>query len=152
DVDRRQVAGEQIIGKRLTDIARLTNGQGYLVTDEQAYELLWAKLGADRQIDIAERVKVSPYPVSVSVSADGQRVAVASLWSRQLTLLRFEGGESPKLATEHVIDLPFAPRKTLWLEKEQRLIVADGFGGSLGVVDPHQGKFLFERKFPGHNV
>lgn len=151
DVASRKVAGEQIVGKRLSDVVRLPAEREFLVTDEGAHELLRVKLNG-ATVEVVERLKLSPYPVSVTVSGDGATAAVASLWPRQLTLVALPTQSSPTLRPTHVIDLSFAPRKTLWLEKERRLLVADSFGGVLGVVDPAAGQLVLERKFPGHNI
>jgi len=151
DLAAQKVVAEQIIGKRLSDIVRLSENRSFLVTDEAAHELVRVKVDGS-QVEVVDRLKLSPYPVSVTVCADRQTAAVASLWPRQLTLVALPSDDSPTLRATHVIDLSFAPRKTLWLAREQRLLVADSFGGSLAVIDPTQGKLLFERKFPGHNI
>jgi YVTN family beta-propeller protein len=160
DVASRKVVGEQIIGQRLSDVAALPHGRGFLATDEGAHELVLLRFKSAESgesskevpFEVLQRLKVSPYPVSVVVDPAQQRVAVASLWSRQLTLVELPDEAGQPLRATLVLDLPFAPRKTLWLSGEERLLVADGFAGTLGVVDPAAGKLLFERKFPGHNI
>ena len=151
DVAGQKVVGEQTIGKRLSDVVRLPDEQGFLATDERGNELIWVQL-ASGKFDVRQRLKVSPYPVALSLSAVQGKAAIASLWPRQLTLVALPTKDQPQLRTTHVLDLNFAPRKSLWLEQEQRLIVADGFGGAIAVVDPGEGKLLFERRFPGHNI
>lgn len=151
DVEARKVIGEQIVGKRLSDVTRLSDGSGFLVTDEKAHELIWIRV-VDDQVEVRERLQVSPYPVSVTLDAEQGRAAVASLWPRQVTLVALSPEAPRRMQTTHVLDLSFAPRMSLWLANEQRLLVADGFGGTIAVVDPAAGKLLFERTFPGHNI
>ena len=71
---------------RLTAVAIAATVPGHdwvLATDEAAGELIAVACG--KQLEVAWRVPVSGYPVSVAVSADGRRAVVASLWSRRLT-------------------------------------------------------------------
>ena len=73
------------------------------------------------------------------------------LWSRRVTLFESEPNAG-QLKRQAVLDLPFAPRKMLWLEEPNRLIAADSFGGRLAVIDPDAARIVSLKKVAGHNI
>ena len=95
----------------------------------------------DRQVRVVDRIKVSPDPVRLVVSADGLHCTVASRWSRRLTFvgLATTGTErsSSALSIIGTLDLPFCPRELALVAAADgsKLIVADAFGGRLAVID-----------------
>jgi YVTN family beta-propeller protein len=134
------------VGRQLADLAA-TAGGPLLAVDAGAGELIvLRRQGA--VVEPAARVKVSPTPVSVAVAPDGGRCSVASLWSRQLTLVAL-APEPPHAV--RTIDLPFAPRRQLPLPGD-RLLVADAFGGRLAVVNVRRGEVESVRSLPAHNI
>ena len=150
DLERRKTTREVDLGERLSDMVAVPDGR-LLATDETAHQLLVLSADGTRWV-VDERLPVAPYPVSVVASGDGRRCFVASLWSRRLTIVdlgRNTGGEPRITAT---LDLPFAPRKQLLVCGDTKLIVANSFGGQLGIVDTDTGKLDTVRKFPAHNI
>jgi DNA-binding beta-propeller fold protein YncE len=150
NVAERKLVGETRLGEMLSDLAALPDGR-LLAVDEQAHQLLTIEVEGDKP-RVVRRTAVAKYPVGVAVSQDGRRCYVTSLWSRRLTILQPAGQADQPDHVLHVLDLPFAPRCVLPLEDRRKLIVADGFGGRLGVVDPALGKLLLVHDFPGHNI
>src|SRR5262249_26419815 len=135
------------LGQRIVDLALVPRTSRLLAVDEHAHELL--VLEADgQQLNIVQRLAVSPYPVSIQVSTDGSLITIASLWSRRLTFI--EPGSTAKVT--HVLDFPFAPRMQSYLPAANRLLVADAFGGRLALVDPQKREITGIREFPGHNI
>ncbi len=154
DTRSREVVGEVAIGQRLVDIVDLRDGRTLLTVDESRHEL--TVVNRDRgELKVVERIPVAHSPVSAVVSDNGRRVSVASLWSRRVTLFsvqRPSDSEVAKLTIDAVIDLPFAPRKQ-WISADgQRVVVADAFGGSFGVIDVSQEKLVAVRTIEGHNL
>ena len=147
DLEAKRVVAEHPLGRRLSDLQPIPGSDRLLATDEAAHELLLLACRGS-QVEVVQRLAISPYPVSICVAADGRQATIASLWSQRLSLV--EIGE--KLALHETVDLPFAPRSQLLLAGRNRLIVADGFGGQLALVDPAAGKLLGTRQFPGHNI
>lgn len=153
DAAELKVLAEQPVGQRLTDLAILQNGKCLVAIDEAAHQLILLN-PMPAGVKVLKRLNVAKSPVGLAINSQGTRCAVASLWSWRVTL--FESVSTKK--TEHslqkqaVIDLPFAPRKMLWLKKEHRLIVADAFGGRLAVIDPIAAKLLFVKTLAGHNI
>lgn len=146
-----KVLAETPIGEKLSDLQVFSGGKLLAAVDEAAHQVLVLEPKPDG-VKVLRRIDVAKSPVSLAVDTQGGRIAVASLWSRRLTLFEAMGESLGFLEQTSVIDLPFAPRKMLWLKKGDRLIVADSFGGRLGVVDPAPGKLLFVKTFPGHNI
>jgi cytochrome c peroxidase len=147
DLASASVVREDRVGKQLSDCQPLVQ-ESFVATDEAAHEVLLLSLAA-QDAKVAARQRVSPYPVSVRVSSDGRRAAVASLWSRRLTLLRI-GPAS--LAIEREVDLPFAPRQQMILPGDKQAIVFDSYGGRFAVVELATGNIVLQRDFPGHAV
>jgi YVTN family beta-propeller protein len=138
---------EAAVGRRLADLAAAPDGR-LLAVDEGADELLL--LGRKGPtLEVTGRVKVAPVPVSVQPDPDGTRCFVASLWSRQLTVVEL-AVDRPRAVRR--IDLPFAPRKQLLLPEEGKLVVADSFGGRLALVDVRRGAVESVRSLPAHNI
>jgi YVTN family beta-propeller protein len=161
DTGSLQVVAEIVLGRRLSDLVLLRDGRHALATDEEAHKLLLLRWSdAPPSLRVVARLDVSPYPVTVRVDADGRRCYVASLWSRRLTIVDLATAVAasdasdetvPTLRTARVIDLPFAPRLQLQV-RDDRLLVADSFGGRLAVVDTAQHRVLHIRKLPAHNI
>jgi YVTN family beta-propeller protein len=156
DTSIPKAVAEVHVGKRIADLAGTPDGRHLFAVDEEAHELVVLRC-REANLDILHRVQVSPTPVSVQVAPDGTRCSVASLWSRQLTILDLmplqetaEQGQPPRaLKTIH---LPFAPRRQLLFHDGTKLVVADSFGGQLAVVDVRRCAVDSVRSLPGHNI
>jgi YVTN family beta-propeller protein len=147
DVAAGRTIGEVRVGGRLSDLAATPDGTRLLAVDEAGGELaILGRAGSDLKPE--RRVKVSPTPVGVRVSADGRRAAVASLWSRQLSLVDL----APEPRVTRTIDLPFAPWSLLLVSDGKKAIVADAFGGRLAVVDPAGGTVESVRSLPASSI
>jgi YVTN family beta-propeller protein len=148
DLAARQVVAEHAIGRRLADLAPVPGTSRFLAADEAAHELI--VLDADgSQLKVLQRLRVSPYPVSILIQCDGKQATVASLWSQRLTFVSFDGAGSWGTAT--TVDLAFAPRCQVRLPGSQ-LLVADSFGGNLAVIEPSTHGIAAQIKLPAHNV
>lgn len=151
DLQQQVLVGESKAGGQIADLIKLPGDRRYLAVDEQQHELiLLTRDGCN--VRVAQRVAVEPYPVSVVCSGDGRSCVVASLWSRRLTFVDIPTNASENLKVVGRLDLPFAPRCQLLVRGDTRLLVADSFGGRLGIVDPAERRFLFEQEIPGHNI
>jgi YVTN family beta-propeller protein len=150
DAETRQVLTEVAVGGTLSDLAGTADGSFLYATDEARHRLAILTV-TDQGPVVRARLDVAPYPVQVRASADGRRVYVASLWSRRLTCLDLDDeGTNPK--SSRVVDLPFAPRCLLVLEGAGKLVVADAFGGFLGVVDVASWSLDSVRTLKAHNI
>ena len=153
------------VGERLSSIAADPHGRWLYVTDDQRHELIVLEiLGATLQIK--ERIRVSPYPASVAVSTEGALLAIASLWSRKVTVLAVndDGSSLKELAT---ITLPFNPRLQAFFSNvgdgampplsaarrlEDYAVVADAFGGNVAVIRARKPALVAVHQVDGHHI
>ncbi|MDA2937347.1 hypothetical protein MYX75_03675 [Acidobacteria bacterium AH-259-A15] len=156
ETDALEVRAEIKIGKTLADLAHIPRaGAGeerLLVVDEEAHELLVLALSGPNSsnIEVLHRLAVSRYPVSVTVSDDGARCFVASLWSKRLDLIDLRDSSQPRSIGS--LELPFAPREQVVIPSRSRLVVADSFGGHLAIVDLSRGEIERVLDLRAHNI
>jgi YVTN family beta-propeller protein len=146
DTSSRAVLSEIRVGQRLSDLILTPGADRVLVTDEAAGELVVLSRQADTLREV-RRFTTGLSPVSVSVRADGRQAAVACLWPRQLMLFDLTGDNA---TAPTVVDLPFAPRAQLAIDN--KLVVADSFGGQLALVDLQRQQVDSVRSLPIHNI
>jgi YVTN family beta-propeller protein len=147
DTKAARTVAEVDVGRKLVDLAAMPDGKHLVAVDESTDELVFLQR-KESALETVKRLRVGAAPVSVQVTPDGKRCAVAALWSRRLDIVSL--GKEPKVVK--TIDLPFAPCKQLLVGDGKKLIVADGFGGRLGVVDMGRGALESVRWLPGHNI
>ncbi|MCI0376786.1 MAG: c-type cytochrome [Gemmataceae bacterium] len=151
DTERLHTVREAKFGRRLADMTATHDGSKIAVVNEDTGEfVLLARQGLElRELS---RVPVGTSPVSVRLSADGQWAVVASLWPRRLAFV--DMAAVAKMADAKAVshlDLPFAPRRLLFVNNS-KLLVADSFGGKLAVVDVPGKKVDSLRDLPAHNI
>ncbi len=157
DTSTSRPAAEVQVGRKLADLAGTPDERHLLAVDEEANQLLLLERQGTA-LEPVERIAVSPEPVRVRLSRDGARWFVTSLWSRQVTLGELtsaagaEAAARPKLRVTKTISLAFAPREQLLVQDDSKLIVADSFGGQVGVVDVRSGDVESVRTLPAHNI
>ena len=151
DLDLLEVSSEKKIGQRLGDLE--STGAGILVTDSTAGCLLSLAFN-DGKLEAAAIVPIIGSPRDIAISQSGKNCAVASPWSRQVTLVALENGADgrtlPRKAAE--VRLPFAPGLQTFCRNDTLLVVADAFGGQLALVDPQNGKLLGTRVLEAHGI
>lgn len=155
DLEAGRVRAEVEVGRRLSDVAGGPDGSFLLATDPADHQLVILERMGDSWRAVS-RLAVASYPERVRLTSDGRTGVVASLWSRRLTLVELErdaGQDVPMRArVSSVLELPFSPRNLLVLEPEQKVLVADAFGGGLAVVDLRLGRLESVRTLPAHNI
>jgi cytochrome c peroxidase/DNA-binding beta-propeller fold protein YncE len=148
DTQLQKTIAETDVGESLADLALLTDNTHLLAVDESAHQLVVLKRKAD-VLHVVRRLQVSPYPVSMVVSKNDEYCCIASLWSRRLSIIDLSAINAPRIVS--VIDLPFAPRKQI-LVSDTTLIVADSFGGALGIIDVKSGRLKHLQQIEAHNI
>ena len=155
DTATRRVLAEHDVGRGLSDLAILPGGRHLLAVDRATNEVL-AIADRDRSIRVVDRMKVSPDPVHVVITADGSSCVVCSLWSRRLTFInvakRVTPDEHPALTIGGSLDLPFCPRRMAMARDGSSVVAADAFGGRLAVVDVRRRAINSVRTLPAHNI
>jgi YVTN family beta-propeller protein len=149
DTTSMQVVREVQVAQRLVDLRPIPGREEFAVLDDAAHELLVIRPGDDG-FQVIGRTAVSPAPVRLAVHPDGSPGAVAALWSRTVSLVRFAADGAPHV--EHVIRLAFRPRELLFLPQQHRLLAADAFAGRLALIDVDARHVVHEQQLAGHNV
>lgn len=149
DPEERQVVHEHEVRGRLADLKTVPGKPNALwAVDETSHAIIGLRYESGKLIE-TRRYQVAKYPVTLSVSEDGRLGSVASLWSRRLTV--FSIGEGLRLQHLKTIDLPFAPRLQLFINRHW-LLAADSFGGRLGLVNLSNLELAAIRTIEGHNI
>ena len=141
------IGGLAVVGGRL------------LVLDDQANQVIVVESSesivsppAQRELCVVGSLDVPSKPVEICVSPNGRMVAVASLWAHAITLAEVGiANGSQNIRDTGRIELPFAPRKMLFLN-DDRLVVTDAYGGTLFVLDIASRKVVHRREINGHNI
>ncbi len=160
DVASRRVIREIKIGVRLSDLKVVVGGRFLLAVDESSHQLLvLIRLQSDLQV--IQKLDLAKYPVTLAVAADDSCCTIASLWSRQISVIDLTPLRTASAVTElparplavtHLVSLPFAPRAQKLLSDGRRLVVADAFAGRLAVLETKTGRVVSMRELPGHNI
>jgi YVTN family beta-propeller protein len=154
DAASRAVVAEHEIGRGLADFALLNDGRRLLVVDQTSNELILIEYH-DRIVRVLDRLAISPDPIRLELLADDAACAVASRWSRSLTFVSLKdrtASDQSKLTLLGHLDLPFCPREIVRAPDGSKLVVADGFGGHLAVVDSARRVVERLRTIPAHNI
>ena len=136
-----KVLSELSVGERLSAIAKSSDNR-LLVTDESRGECVTLNYESET-LKVESRLSVAPHPVEIATAKSGDWFVVSSLWPRQLTVVSLAAGQPP--AVQATIKLPFSPRNLLVLDDDRRIVVADAFGGQIGLV-----KFDIAARFPAN--
>ncbi len=150
DTKTQTVVREWKVARSLSSLAVFQSQ--LLVTDDVRHSIICLQpemSDGTMELKRVVEVPVAQYPVDLAVSDDQTTVAVSSLWSHRLTLLKPDSKTT--LAVTSTVDLPFAPRRVLFLS-DQMLAVADAFGGRLQIVDAKSGASIRDRQVFGHNI
>ena len=143
----RQVIAEWKVAESLSGLASWSGS--LLLLDDHSHRLISVtEHPSSSNLETILSIDMPPYPVDIAVAEDESVVAVSSLWSRTVTLL---DGEHGGLRARQNIDLPFAPRMMMFLPDE-KLVVADSFGGHLLIIDARSGGILKQHDVYGHNI
>ena len=145
-------------GERLDWLTPLgtKNSRMLLAVDSSTHSLIvLEKRDSDSEpLRVIKRMSMSHSPVFVTTTDDGTQVFVSSLWSRRVTSVVCKGDPvDPK--SWHIdwqTNLSYAPRVLRVVSNPLQLLVADAFGGNLGIVNPTDGTFLHTRQIPGHQL
>lgn len=151
DVARGEIKQEFVVGKQLRGVVRFGRDE-LLAIDDKTHELIQLRYANSNLVEL-ERFSAPAFPVSLSVfkNNDQMQVAVASLWSRQVTVWTMRAAESKPLQSRlkqtKTIDLPFEPRHLLAVDYRWpgrslpavTLTVTDAFGGQVAHINPWKG-------------
>jgi cytochrome c peroxidase len=129
DFPSRQVTEEITIGERLTALVSHGTSGWLLATDDKLHELIVLQRIGNTLV-VQNRLAVSPFPVSIAISPSGNRISIASLWSRKITVLTIHSSKSPSdksLRRITEIPLAFNPHDHGFMASEDYITVKDAF-------------------------
>lgn len=155
DLESTQVGAEWKIGTRLVDITVLDSDPSVdeLLVIDEAQHCLWRIRVRDNLAELVDSTPVARHPVRLTLSPDKSKLAVASLWSRRVSVFDVRGAAGNRsIHPSFMKDLPFAPRGTTFVANGASLLVADAFGGNLVVLDPTTGETIAEHALPAQNL
>jgi mono/diheme cytochrome c family protein len=154
DVAASRTVAEHDVSRGLADLVALKEPGRLLAADQGSNELLLLDCH-DLEVQVLDRLKVSPDPVRLAVLGDGASCAVASRRSRRLTFVSIAKGPMGRAAAVAAtvgLDLPFCPGELVSSGNGSKLVVADAFGGGLAVIDCQRRAIESVRTIPGHNI
>jgi YVTN family beta-propeller protein len=150
DAQERVVASETRVGKRLADLVVLPSHQFLFAVDEEAGDIIALTYESNVVREFARR-RVGLSPVSVRVTDDGTQAVVACLWPRRVVLVPLSKTGFDNAAPTP-IDVPFAPRRQTLVPGENKVLIADAFGGRMAVIDLASRSLLGVRQFGVQNI
>ena len=152
NIPQREVIFEIDVGLGVSDLRTIPGGPYLVATDEEASELILLETnGRAGQLIVRRRVPTPHSPVGVEVAKSGAFMTVTSLWSRRVSLFRFDP-DRRTLRRECVADLPFPPRLQWMDDAGERLVVCDSFADKVAILSLPDLRLLGTRRLPGHNV
>jgi len=150
---RITVLSETPVGRKLSALVQVPNTDFLLGADSKANELIVLRFKGDAPQRITAAA-VAEDPENIAVAADGKLAAVASLWSRRLTLFEIETSSGDAVTLHRIAEIPlsFNPRLMIFLPDQRRLVVAHAFDGKVAVVDTATQQVESYRDLPGSNI
>ncbi|MCA9107808.1 MAG: c-type cytochrome [Planctomycetales bacterium] len=138
------------VGESLSDVEILGESGLLAVVDRATHQLHVLRYQPPR-LEVVRTLDVPHTPVQLAFDANQQQLAVASLWSRRLSLLDWDEASST-LTPRRQVDLEVAPRQMQFVEQGRTLIVADNFGGHLLALNAADGSVRRSRSVPAHKI
>lgn len=138
------------VGRSIADLCVVPGTSRVLAADFDGHEVVLID-ATSSGLRVERRLAVDKYPVDSAFSPSGDECCVASLWSRRLSVIAFGDDNGSPFGRKRVIDLPFAPRRVMFLN-ETTVLVTDAFGGRLVTVDTAAGRVRSVRELPVHNI
>ncbi len=150
DMQNRRVVHETQVAKQLTDLVAIDQ-QRMVAIDRLRHELLLLQASAT-EVSVLQRVSTPRFPIRVAVDRDGGRIIVAGLWSRRLAIYQNTAEDKNPIRRRSTVDLRVAPRELCLLPDGCHLVVADGFSGTLELVDLSTAQSIARRTISGHSI
>lgn len=161
DIASRRVVTEQIVANSISDLFTLTlaphekEEEAWFVLDNSEDAVLHLRPGPD-SFSIVHRFPVASDPVRMKLDSSGTLLAVASRWSRRVTVIPWDSNTDPGAKASHrelgVVDLPFAACMIERLSEPGRFVVSDAFGGEAAILDAAKKEVVSMLCFPANNI
>lgn len=150
DCDSLEVIDEIDVGGQPADILVVKDGKrdAIIVLDTANNQLLVLRRRGDVWT-VSSRVAVADSPVRCIANQAGNRLYVASLWSRAISVFKIEDLRVSPIATTR---LPFEPRELCLSSDGKHLVVASAFSGQVVAIGTENLKPGIFKSIPCHNI
>lgn len=152
DVEQRRVVDGMVIGEGVDGLL-YDRSCNLLVTwhRKDSQVRCWSR--RDQQWISLATIDTPMDPRSVVWQKGANRLWVACGWSRQIACYAVSSvGEQLAAELEGITDCEFCPGKLCLLEDSSRLLVADAFGGTLGILDTSMRLWAGSHDFLGQAI
>lgn len=97
--------------------------------------------------------KLPEHPHRIALSADQQKVAVSSLWSRQVSWVELTSAKDLETTAElKSVKVPFPAGELCWQDGTDQVLVGGAFRGEFAAISTGTGKVIAQKPFAGHNI
>lgn len=157
DPKSRKVLGEWFVpgATQLTEMIVSSDQQSLIVCSQKQNRIWLLRREADNQFSVLESFATAEGPVGLTWRGETE-VMVTCQWSRMVQFVTVDPTaiSGMRLTLRDRLELPFAPRRSLAIGPSNQALVADSFGGSIGLIEttPASSKILRTQKISGHNV
>lgn len=152
DLDTNKVVAEHPVARQIAQVRPLGDRSPVelLVLDDRANRLLKV-VGLDGAVAV-RTIGDAHSSGRLAVCERSRRVFLSARWQRQVTCVTLDDSFERVESTSAIV-LPFAPREMLLVDNNQRLLIADAFGGRVAAVDLRAGFGKpVVHEIAGHNI
>jgi len=151
DLQQGRVLEEWHVTSRLSDMLWLPETASVYLLDDLENTLIHLVRQSSGAVVEQGRWSLPPNPSHLSLAENGQRLAISSIWSRQVTLvsLPHEGSQTHGFKT---LDLSFNPGALSFIPGTEMLLITDAFGGLLAVMDHERELIHSVTELPMNNL
>ena len=150
DITTHRVVAEHSVASQLAHMVAHPGLPDAFVLDDVDNRLLAITL-KEHRLAVKTIRELSAPPSRMVVSQTLCQVLISSRWSRCITIVSFDNAFEQALAIQE-IRLEFAPQELLLIEHQQKLLVADAFGGRLALIDLSSKTIDQVYNLPAHNI
>lgn len=150
DCDSLEVIDEIAVGGQPSDLLAVQDGKrdAIIVLDAADSQLLVLRQRGGDWV-VSSRVAVADHPVRCIANQAGDRLYVASLWSRAISVFSIEDLRVEPIAKTR---LPFEPRELCLSSDGKRLIVASAFSGQIATANADDLQSVKMHLLRAHNI
>ena len=155
DLEDKNVLMEHTVAESISDMLIPEGSQQILVLDNSRDGVRIIELDDNEfHASTSQFIPLASDPNRIVFHPDGTQIAVASKWSRRISLLSKinTGSQTPTWQLEHVIDLTFAPGELVFVPNSNDLLIADAFNGMLVMMNMDSQATYFACHLPVNNI
>lgn len=156
DQAKQEIASRQTVVSSLADFCWSPILRAAFVLDAKAQSLTrWQAASENAVFPLTKsgEWKLPEHPYRIALSEDQQKIAISSLWSRQVLWLDFTNEKELRPSAElKSVKVPFPAGELCWQEGTDQVLVGGAFRGEFAVVSTGMGKVLAQKPFAGHNI